>query len=1018
MTVEITFFEKDHGPLSKRIFLSPDGKIVSDGAACVMASGAAQRLTLEGVDDLAKLIETMQSHEALALGRLRDGLPDAVEILPKSRVNGAAAPHVVARTAESVSYLPQAHALCLLDYDRKGMPDVVAAHLEELGGFEPAIASIVPEIASAGRLIRASTSAGLYNADTGKRLPASGGLHAYLLVKDGSDIERFLRALHDRCWLAGLGWFLISASGQLLERSIVDRLVGAPERLVFEGAPVLDPPLAQDREPRQPIVYTGGELDTAATCPPLNAAENARLGELRARTAVALEDECRRVRERWIETQIEWLVERTGSAAAARRIIEAQIGGTLLPDIDLEFDDPALGSKTIAAVLADPDKYIGETLADPIEGVAYGRGKAKVYRRRDGSLFIGSLAHGLQTNYEVKADFAMALAMLEAAAPEEVEALFIELALTAHLGEVETEKLRNCAAERIGAGKRTLNAALNAAKKERQKRRAKEERQRRAAERQDNRPQIPAPPADAPYLPVMAALNDVLGAVTDPEPPMRDIEDAVTQVRVRRVPKMHALTALGANQEEDADTRLPPPEQPLLTRLDDMETAELFERYIDFSDETGRSVHLTGNFVKHYLVRHNDPALPRVSAIATTPVVLVDGTLLAGQGLDRERGIVFRIAPELLAVLPRREDCTDKAVAEAMRFLTDEWLCDVATSYPEKCILVACALTIIERALLTERPAFWVVAGRRGGGKTTTISMLHAAVTGVRPSASAWSKDAEERRKALLAYLLEGLPCICWDNIPKGAAISCAHIEKALTAEFLSDRVLGVSKTVATSAATVQVFTANNAKPVGDLASRSLTARLSIDRVDPENRDFTHPDPIAWTEANRGTILYALYVVLLGNPLLGTKPATLKTRFKGWWRLVGSAVEHAASLANPETEVDFQQLFLTQEEGDEEAAGLAEMLQLLAGRWPNGERFKSGELADLMNDPETPIDMLNVRQHLFEKAKKDDKVSAKAVGKRLSRQVENPARYDGKTLILRSETDRLGVLWFHIDVGD
>src|SRR5690349_19548835 len=104
MTVEITFFEKDHGPLSKRIFLSPDGKIVSDGAACVMASGAAQRLTLEGVDDLAKLIETMQSHEALALGRLRDGLPDAVEIVPKSRVNGGATPHVIARTAQDVVY--------------------------------------------------------------------------------------------------------------------------------------------------------------------------------------------------------------------------------------------------------------------------------------------------------------------------------------------------------------------------------------------------------------------------------------------------------------------------------------------------------------------------------------------------------------------------------------------------------------------------------------------------------------------------------------------------------------------------------------------------------------------------------------------------------------------------------------------------------------------------------------------------------------------------------------------------
>src|SRR5262252_2803230 len=33
--------------------------------------------------------------------------------------------------------------------------------------------------------------------------------------------------------------------GQLLERSIVDRMVGAAERFVFEGAPILVDPLAQ-----------------------------------------------------------------------------------------------------------------------------------------------------------------------------------------------------------------------------------------------------------------------------------------------------------------------------------------------------------------------------------------------------------------------------------------------------------------------------------------------------------------------------------------------------------------------------------------------------------------------------------------------------------------------------------------------------------------------------------------------------------------------------------------------------
>lgn len=60
-------------------------------------------------------------------------------------------------------------------------------------------------------------------------------MHVFILVQDGRDCERFLKTLHLRCWLAGFGWMMVGAGGQLLERSIVDRVVGSPERLGFEG---------------------------------------------------------------------------------------------------------------------------------------------------------------------------------------------------------------------------------------------------------------------------------------------------------------------------------------------------------------------------------------------------------------------------------------------------------------------------------------------------------------------------------------------------------------------------------------------------------------------------------------------------------------------------------------------------------------------------------------------------------------------------------------------------------------
>jgi len=106
-------------------------------------------------------------------------------------------------------------------------------------------------------------------------------------------------------------------------------------------------------------------------------------------------------------------------------------------------------------------------------------------------------------------------------------------------------------------------------------------------------------------------------------------------------------------------TRLPPPEQWVLTKMSEMEVAEMIEEHIDYyiqyPDGTRRSVHLPTPFVRHYM-RRDDGALPVVVAVATAPIVLADGGLLAPDGLDRLRGIQFIIPDELRAVVPQRQD--------------------------------------------------------------------------------------------------------------------------------------------------------------------------------------------------------------------------------------------------------------------------------------------------------------------------------------------------------------------------
>jgi hypothetical protein len=456
-------------------------------------------------------------------------------------------------------------------------------------------------------------------------------------------------------------------------------------------------------------------------------------------------------------------------------------------------------------------------------------------------------------------------------------------------------------------------------------------------------------------------------------------------------------------------TKLPQPEQWVLQRMNEMEVAELIEEHIDFVDENDRSVHLPMQFVRHYVQRHNDDALPTVVAISTLPIVLADGGLLAPAGLDRERGIIFKIPRELRRAIPKRKDCGKRAVREAMQFLCDEWLCDVASDYVGKCIIISAALTIIERSLLPQRPAFFVTAGKRGNGKTTTLTMLIMAVTGLWPAAAAWSTNEEERRKALLSYFLLGVPYILWDNIARGTQISCPHIEKSCTSAYYSDRKLGVSEMVATAAATIHLFTGNNIAPKGDLASRSLSVRLQVDRSDPENRRFRHPDPVGWTEAHRVEIMQALYTLLLGNPELDQpRDAPADTRYKLWWRLIGSAVEHGAELMGEE--VDFRDVFLKLEDEDDDSVSLAEALELLL---KEGE-FKAADVAELINDRGN-VRGAALRGFLYPDAHSNHVAMAQSVSNLLKSHVDEPVKSAKRTLILRTTKDRKGFTHYFVE---
>jgi hypothetical protein len=391
------------------------------------------------------------------------------------------------------------------------------------------------------------------------------------------------------------------------------------------------------------------------------------------------------------------------------------------------------------------------------------------------------------------------------------------------------------------------------------------------------------------------------------------------------------------------------PAEPGLDRLTPVRVEMLVERYVRWTVEKEDRQYF-GALARPYLdalMQLSPSAIPVARAINTAPMIYMSGSVIDGVGLDRDTGLVHRIDPMLRACVPVSTP-TDEHVRAALTFLFDEWLVDVALDRVGKSVAIMLAMTLIERALLPERPVFFITAGQRGGGKTTLVNMITVAVLGRRAAAAGWSDNAEERKKALFSYLRQGVACLDWDNISRGAAISCPHIEAALTASEISDRVLGGSQVETVPSTTVQIFTGNSITPRGDMASRSIMLALNVDRPDPENRTFAHADPLAWTHANRTKIVRALYTLLLAGAASRPGRQEAKTRFKMWWCMVGWPMEYAAGLLG--TTVDCTQLMRSGEVGDEEASAVSAVLSILRETWDHS-LFTAREVVKAMTSP-------------------------------------------------------------------
>lgn len=859
MKFDVVVFTKPekHGIATKRIKLV-NGEIDSDSSECRMWEGVARVEHTHDRQSYAALINSLSSQEFICLGTIKEAFKprQGEKIRVVSRDIYASLADKKGSITRTLDYFefPAGVGPMLLDIDFKGMP----ADVRLKGKRWDILVSFFPTLGNAARVERSSTSSGLYDAKTGKSYERSGGSHIYPIVQDARDIKRVIDVIFDTLWANGFGWSVVSKGGAVLTRGLIDASVGSPERPIFEGAPAVEPPLAQNKS-RRATAIDGLILDTRAAFPDLTAEIKQQAERAKAEWRERLKPEAQKVQKVQTEARIEKVVSKAKANnqlppdrdQLRRELTRAyDKNSRLSPDFELEFDDPAIGVVTVAEVLTDKVRFVGQTLADPLEGPTYGRCKALVMEDRfNGGLFIKSFAHG-GVGYRLVLNETMIRAMIERAKPEDAVNVFLEAMDEAALFPGGEEALADACAKRAGTISKSRVLKLL-----QERRDAQQEERHQAQLAKDDRIVLKAPPRDGEVRKPALAIDAALAGLNSLDAPVRNLNERLAEVVKVPTPGLHLLTAADANSVGGERKLIEAPPEFTIREMADARVGVVVEKYIRFEKMTEngkRSVALPDSIVGAINALYDESRLPIVSGMQTLPLVCTgaDGSISIRKtsGIDRASGVMFIIDPEIAAALPDPETITCKDAEQAYDRLINGWFGEVAASDDNKAVLVSIPLTVMQRLLLRDaRPGYLITAPVAGAGKTTAAHMISEALFGRPAAAAAWSNSPEARRTALFSYLLAAAPLVVWDNIARETALNCDYVNASLTSSTVSDRMFHTQTVRAAAATTIQCFTGNAITAKGDMRSRVFKVALSVDREDPENRPFKRSDPLRWT---------------------------------------------------------------------------------------------------------------------------------------------------------------------------
>ncbi len=208
--------------------------------------------------------------------------------------------------------------------------------------------------------------------------------------------------------------------------------------------------------------------------------------------------------------------------------------------------------------------------------------------------------------------------------------------------------------------------------------------------------------------------------------------------------------------------------------------------------------------------------------------------------------------------LPER---TKEAARRALELIRSNLIGEFHFAKPVDEAATLCAIfTAVTRPALGVAPAFHVRAPSSGTGKSYLCQTIAKFAGPGFASKVSYPKSSEEATKSVLSLLLSAPAVLEFDDMDSDW-IPHGPINRMLTAESITERVLGFSKTATASTSVLVLGSGNNVGPIRDLSRRVITINLNAKSATPATLAYTG-NPYAEITANRERYVSAVLTII------------------------------------------------------------------------------------------------------------------------------------------------------------